>query len=295
MMLKKWSLLGVVVGVAKHVLAIGLIGIVFSWLFSDTATTRMLLLGKTSYASQAQFVHLMYSTLFWAMCMGVYTWFKRPTERTPRVIRLNRGQVMLETLIVITPFLLLTGGLSQLMINNIAGMLTNLSVYQAGRTCWVWEGELSRNADIGAAASVDLNKRATLAAAAVLAPVAGGPVSTTDPDLDNLLGIMAAHFSDQVTISGPISPPSNPYTAPETFADALDTSPFSQRATYKLKAAHANTMATCAVGGGQITARVTYNHFLAFPWFSYIFEDSSKVGYSIYVREYTIPMQVPTQ
>lgn len=239
--------------------------------------------------------HVLMSALLWgALVVGYHLLRAQPRAR--RALKLARGQVMLETLIVITPFLLLTGGLSQLMINNIAGMLSHLSAFQAGRTYWVWYHESQRDPISGGSVAAEEScKRARLAAAASLAPVAGGPLSGANGglSLNNLNGIMVAHFADQpVPATGSsLASSTAVYKEVYSYKDAFDTSGFSKRATLKLRAAYANTTVMCDDSGPQLKVTVTYKHFLAFPWFSYIFEDDP--GYSTFVRSFQLPKQAP--
>lgn len=293
----RWSRRCALLGV--HVAGVVGMSLLVSWLVSDASVIRLLLfdMPEVGQGSQSRGVllHVAYSAAIWVMLVLTVQKIRRGgvAQRAPRVVRLARGQVMIETLLVITPFLLLTGGLSQLIVNNIAGMLSHLSAYQAGRTYWVWAQEHERDGStVGAATAC---QRARLAAAAVLTPVAGGPSSFGgDDQFNKMAGIMSAHFSDQSTAPRGSSQAvmADPAINPESFKDAFDTSPFSKRATQKLRAAYENTNVACSPGN-PLTVNVTYDHFLAFPWFGYIFENPSKPGYTRFTRSYQLPLQVP--
>lgn len=287
-----------------HVTGVLSVSLLVSWFLSDASVVKLLLFEATGSGqldapyTQGILLHVLYSAGIWGALVLTYALIKRrarPTHTKPRVVRLARGQVMVETLLVITPFLLLTGGLSQLIVNNIAGMLSHLSAYQAGRTYWVWAQEHERDgASVGPETAC---MRARLAAAAVLTPVASGPSTFGgDTQFNRLSGIMAAHFSDQsnAPTGSSQSVMADPAINPDTFAKAFDSSPFSKRASQKLRAAYENTDVDCSPGN-PFTVQVTYDHFLAFPWFGYIFETPSKPGYTRFTRSYQLPLQVPPQ
>ncbi len=289
-----------------HLLGVVCTGALITWFASDWETVQVLYgldLTRWGEAMTAELVrHVLYSVLVWGVCALMLSTVTRheTSRRRVRVLRVARGQVMLETLIVLTPFLLLTGGLSQLIVNNIAGMLSHLSAYEAGRTYWVWSQESDRTNAVNAVGPDLACQRARLAAAAALAPVAGGPdgASGSDTQVSAMAGIMSAHFSDLATAPAGSSMTSNTdaITEAKSYVDAFDTTPFGKRASQKLRAAYANTEVTCPPPtGGMLTVEVTYHHFLAFPWFSYIFESGVKPGYTTYTRTYQLPAQAPTQ
>ena len=65
----------------------------------------------------------------------------RRTEGVKRVVRRARGAVMVETLIVIVPFLALTSGIAQLSILNIGAVLADIAAYQGARAAQIWHPE----------------------------------------------------------------------------------------------------------------------------------------------------------
>lgn len=67
--------------------------------------------------------------------------FEARTPKMPKTVRLSRGTVVTETLIIMPVFLLLTFGMAQLTLNNIAGILANVAAYQGARAAWVWQPE----------------------------------------------------------------------------------------------------------------------------------------------------------
>ena len=68
----------------------------------------------------------------------------RMRQNPRRKMKLSRGTVMVETLIIFPVFLLLLFGLLQLSINNIASMLTSYAGFSGTRAVWVWDGTTPR-------------------------------------------------------------------------------------------------------------------------------------------------------
>lgn len=91
-----------------------------------------------------------------------------------RTIKLSKGTVVTETLIVLPVFLLLTFGLAQLAVSGLAGILMNVAGYQAARSAWVWQPEEdASNKRMGIEDGV-AQDRCRIAIAAVMLPVAPG-------------------------------------------------------------------------------------------------------------------------
>jgi hypothetical protein len=266
-----------------------------TWIWSDGhAFWRSLL--------PAAATHALISAMVWAL--AVRGWAKlRAPQRSARVMRAARGVVITETLIVLLPFMLLTSGLAQMTMNSMAGVLTNLAAYQAGRTMWVYN--TSANAGKGPA-------KARLAAAASVAPVASGsmimvPTNNT-PELDSLRAGMFVSFMPILGIGGaammlggsnfktPARMMSVSTETTKTFDRALDNGTFSTRAARKLTFAHECIKVT-PIQGNNVGARVEYKHYQAFPWFGWIFGSFELLAgrpgyYSTITRTYELPQQV---
>ena len=241
--------------------------------------------------------HGLISGLVWYMVYSAWRAVSKP--RAQRVLKAAHGTVITETLIVLLPFMLLTSGLAQMSINNMAGMLTNKAAYEAGRTMWVWEPTDAAKGQ----------KRARLAAAASVAPVAPGShfmMPNGDAELAAMRGVVYATFSPlgwigggsgiSKTVAMGVSVGGKSGTTGRTFGDALDSDSFPNRAARKLNFAYEAT-AIEPIRGGQVGAKVTYKHFQAFPWFAWITGQQEFVGmrqgyYSKIIRTYTLPAQV---
>lgn len=251
-------------------------------------------------------LHVGLAACIWALgFIAIRLWALRDKPTTS--FRAARGSVMVETLIVIVPFLLLTSGIAQLTILNITGVLAHVASYQATRTVWVWQPE----ADKGRMGvnNTEVNRRARLAAAAIMAPSAPADYSITnsnDKEFVALRGTMTGAFSPDITssagshgktiasvavIGGKTAISSN-----LNYAVAFDSSNFMSRAARKLTFAYAASNVT-VTRGETITTRLEYQQNVVFPWFSYIWGTTSVVGgrpgkYVKLTRTFSMPAQV---
>lgn len=265
-------------------------------------------------------VHVAMSALFWGVCVCGYKMLSAPRKTRRLRLATSRGTAIVEMLIILMPFLMMTGGLAQLSINNITGVAAHLAAYQAGRTYWVWEKEFHTDTERPNAfrvTSTDVQRIARLSAASALAPVAPStnvmtPTSTPD-ELKALRGVMFSHFQDggssskgstQITAAGAVTQggqgPSGSGDDGLAFDTALDSDNFASRAARKLTFAYEATTVTPETAGGEVGATVVYLHFQAFPWFGWLFGSQATVAgrqgyYATYTRTYTVAAQVEVQ
>lgn len=111
------------------------------------------------------------SALVWGVLYGGARWMMREgTMRTRqgRVVRVarSRGTVLTETLIIIPVYLTVMLGSMQLAQNAIAGLMTTLAAFQAGRSASVWVPEVRNGVN-----EEVIKDKIRSAAAAVVAPV----------------------------------------------------------------------------------------------------------------------------
>lgn len=224
----------------------------------------------------------------WALVVILFEIVTARRAPLSRVLRLQRGSVLTETLIVLPIFLLLTFGIAQLAINNIAGMLTNAAVFQAGRTAWLWSSEADARR-----MGVSLNmakEKARVQAAAVLTPVAPGEyVQTLGSGTAEfrqmrgiLIGSQVPSFSANTGQIGMTMAPAlmlgdNMMSTTETnssFTRALDTTSWRQRTARKFSFAYQATDVKVTNSGNQINVELTYSHHQGFPLVGKIFGDS---------------------
>ncbi len=211
-------------------------------------------------------------------------------SRTTRMLR-SRGTILTETLIIMPVFLLFTFGLAQLTLNNMAGLLTTLATYEAGRTLAVWvpEADTGRN---GATKAIAIDK-ATAAAAGVLAPVVAPRLASCSPNSPTLTkqlkGLQSAGNLDLGGLGA---------KAPTSFASALDNSTIPLRGIMKTRIAYCSTTVNYKEDGSNtISTSVLYKHKAAMPLVKILFGVSDTVAgssgyYSPIVRSYVTTKQI---
>lgn len=239
-----------------------------------------------------------------ASCLWALIWITgalviqgRRDRKKLHVVR-ARGTIMTEFLIILPTYLLLTSGLAQLAINSTAQVLTSLATFQAGRTAWIWEAETrSSNVRNGTTAN-DVNDRARIAAAAVLAPVVPaefrgtcGYTSTFDEAM-RAMTLMPASTARGLTIGQVDALPKNRF-----YNVAFDDSIMLERGAKKFFMAYCHTTVTYKMGGKGIATEVSYDHANVFPWFAYLFGQQKVSGgrlayYSVMKAEYSLPLQL---
>lgn len=252
-------------------------------------------------------LHLGCVMALWALVWGGIKAMGRPrTRRRVRLVRARAGTALVETLIVLTPFLLLTSGLAQLTINNIAGLLSHVATYQAGRVYWVWQHEIGDNSRYDMMRGetlneMDVRERARVAAALVMTPVAPAfPISPAGSDrLTGASDVMVASFGGTGAAAGSGSLSASPSaTDALSFSSALDADAFEVRAAHKLNFAYQVTRIDQlpTPNANESTVTVVYSHYQMFPWFRWIFggQRSAPVSgyYSEYRRTYTMTSQI---
>ncbi len=236
-------------------------------------------------------LHLALAATGWALLVAGFHFIRqrlRERSQSDRVVRAKRGSVMLETLIVIVPFLLLTSGLAQLALRNVAGVLADLALYQGTRTAWVWEPDFQLNDGRGDE-NVDedmVRRRAQLASAAVFAPSAPSSfqidATNVDQEVQDLRGTMFATFAGTAGTgagSNRVSDAGNAIGNRDaadgenlSFARAFDDSSFRNRAARKLTFAYiAFENYDVNLQGRRVFVSFEYKFNVVFPWFAHIF------------------------
>ncbi len=233
-----------------------------------------------------------------------HLWEQWGSAEPKTVRRAGRGAVMVETLIVLVPFMLLTSGISQLVMNQSAKIMAHYAAYQGARTHWVWHdepesrrgtsGDVSPN---GEQATTDrIEKRSRLAVALVMAPSSPADfnVSAAGDELsEKMRAIMKASFMDGTQSgsamsvggsSGGVSGESENLS----FARALGGRPFPERASRKLAFSYAalgegSNFSLLHEGGvdGDVGVEFAYPLQQTFPWFAWLHSDSSGCGESV--------------
>lgn len=320
--LQTWLAAGAVA--AFHAAAVTIIAVVLALLVFDLHTIDWFAYAwfeqgfEPAWSSLA--LHVGLSVGLWAVAVvGWRLWRHRVRQKKQaRVVRLSqaRGAVFVETLVVLVPLLLLTSGLAQLAMLNVAGLLSDLAAYQGARTAWIWQPE----ADAGRSGVTDddVQFRARTAAAMVLAPTAGSdftvgrnfPRGSGPPFRRIRTGITAAFRPGQMT--GEMLWTASGYNWDYfgmqrkhathdnlTFNHAFDSVSFELRAARKSTQAWMNLREFQIVDrDDEIGVHFTYQYDLLFPWFAYIWGPRSTIAMRSanhvgIEREFMMPKQPP--
>ena len=237
---------------------------------------------------------LLLGAMLWAS--GALVWHQRGQrqQRGPRLVKLSRGTIMTETIIIMPLFLMMTFGMAQLSVNMIGGLLANIAGYQAARTVWVWEGEIGKNRSGTQVSESDVLDRARVAAALVMTPIAPGDYANINAiSLDgsepakNMREAVSYPFGATLSalVGGNIA-------TENTFYEALDASGFHSRGAMKFSVAYMATSIERLSGG----AKLTYKHYQAFPMVGRLFGELEFQGlrtgyYNTYERNVTFLTQ----
>lgn len=258
------------------------------------------------------------SGLVWGTLYGGARWMMREGEvvtRKGRVVRVarERGTVITETLIIIPVYLSVMLGSMQLAQNAIAGLMTTLAAFQAGRSAAVWVPE-TRN---GVNDEV-IKDKVRSAAAAVVAPVVPVNFNTrctpanNSPTMQKMLAGMAT--------AGHVNTPDASLAFARlsgadkylNVAEGFDNLQMSLRGSAKLRFAYCAVDLEGDVPGGSATngyevvtqggvamvrTTITYYHQATMPVVARIFGDPKTIGerpgyYKPITRTYTTPLHL---
>lgn len=263
------------------------------------------------------FLQLGLSACVWAMgyigfCLIRTAWQQR---RGTRVYKVARGTAVVETLIVLPVFLIISLGTMQLAINNIAAVLTNLATFQAARTVFVWAGEMQ--GDRRGASYGTLMSKARLQAAQALAPVAPGdyfrnPIILSPDFYKARAGMLGQQLplaaSDQGAIAMPLTfladleDPDAILMSGEkrnlSLTRSLDKTSFRVRSVRKLTWAYNATTVIPFAVVGRSGVIVRYSHNIAMPMMTQVFGTQATVAgrtgyYMSITRQFNYGSQVP--
>lgn len=239
-------------------------------------------------------------------------WRQRSAER---VLKVTRGTAMIETIIVLPAFLIISLGTMQLAINNIAAVLTNLATFQAARTVFVWAGEMQ--GDRRGASYATLMSKARLQAAQALAPVAPGdyfrnPLILSPTFYQARAGMLGQQLPLAAADQGAIAMPLTFLADLEDLDGALmsaekknlsltrslDRTSFRVRSVRKLTWAYNATQVIPFAAIGRSGVVVIYAHNIAMPMMTQVFGSQATVagrtGYYMHItRQFNYGSQVP--
>ncbi len=236
-------------------------------------------------------------------------------RKSGRVFKVAKGTAMVETLIVMPAFLLLSLAIMQLAINNIAVVLTNLATFQAARTVFVWAGEMQgQRKGVG---YFTLMNKARIQAAQALTPVAPGdyfrnPLILNADFYKARAGMLGQQLplaaSDQGAIAMPLTfavelEDLEGLTASAekenlSLTRSLDATSFRTRSVRKFTWAYNATTVVPFAAIGRSGAVVIYSHNIAMPMMTHILGEKATVagrqGYYMTIsRQFNYGSQVP--
>lgn len=290
---------------------------------TDRVTRLIEVFGVPGFASQALpsvAIHLGVAAVIWAVLYGIGRRLLARDDQNRRLVRLGRGTVMVETLIVFPILMMLILGLAQLAINSAASVLSQLATYESARTVWLWHPERDRF-DIE---EEDIAHKGRIQAAAVLTPVAlsygtdkyNTPnQGTPEERFSQLRGAFVAGQFGWTGETGRDRAADVSLQAEEAYGEAmevhsltgaLDGTDYAARSALKFNGAYATTEVEVIEDDDndedehRIGARLQYHHYQNIPWVGRFFGDHSEDGqadsdrpgnYSTYTNAFTLPSQ----
>ncbi len=268
-------------------------------------------------------LHVGLAACLWAsICIIVQLGRIRVAEmKKPAAIRLSKGTVITETLVVMPIYLLLTFGLGQLSINNVGGILANVASYEAARAAWVWQPEVdlgSGDRRMGITNGTAVEK-CRIAVALVMMPVAPGDYAKL-PMLNSanadkarmmvlganvpLMGVISTQVPAQamgVAQAGVAALGAGDLGMNKlSYSATLGGSAFWLRSIRKFTTAF--LAAKCEINAGDHSVRMTYRHHNAMPLVGRVFGSLQVLDapgqrpgyYSDYVRNFGFRKQFNT-
>jgi hypothetical protein len=257
----------------------------------------------------AVFLHIGLASCLWALTYILFQLSRvRASERkTKGAIRLQRGSVMTETLVIMPIYLLLTFGMGQLAINNVGGILANVAAYEAARAAWVWKpeaeaGRMAVNDDVAI-------EKCRIAIAFVMMPVAPGDflklgaISSLGPYANKArmvafganipgAGIISTNlpdFAGELSEAGVAALALGTRTTNQnSYASTIDGSSFVTRTVRKFTQAYLGTECTIAA---DHSVTMKYKHLCSMPYVGRVFGSVDTVGgvlghYTTYTRTF---------
>jgi hypothetical protein len=270
-------------------------------------------------------LHFALAGCLWTMIVLFWGVVRSRRQPVKTLLNLNRGNVMTETLVILPVFFLLTFGIAQLAINNMAAIVANTAVFQAGRTVWLWSSEAEANRR--GVTFTKAREMARVQAAAVMTPVAPGdfvqdpgigsgefesmraillgsqipfPSSDLGQVADSAVPLFFAFDSIDPASLSSLGGGSGMTSIPgknSSYYRAFDSSGFRSRTVRKFTFAYACTHIQLIDHGDQVGARLVYLQQQAMPMVGRIFGDFSIVSlrpdyYARIEREFTMNKQI---
>lgn len=307
---------------AFHILMVLAMSALSALLITDAATIGSFAQAQATGQFELRllpiFIHVGLVACAWAFGVIGFSYMKQARQaRGLRVVKLSRGTALTETLIVLFPFLLLTSGLAQMGMMNIAAMLCDLGAYQGARAAWIWMPEtqmrrVSVNTSCDLTTQNSVCNRARTAVAFAVAPSApsnyylGSNPNPSNEDFKRARGVMTASFGmtsrDGASGYNTANRNTGAFGGGErgtlknvTFSGAFDTHGFSKRASRKVTNAFVSLEQFSLINSSsEVGVRFTYKYQLVFPWFGWIWGQKDGFSDMYYLpinREFTLSAQ----
>lgn len=286
-----------------HGAAALLISVILGWALLDQATLGVIVESVESGVFAANtLLHasgvLGFSALLWGLIYFSFSRARRPRRaglRGPRALLNQRASVMVETLLVMPVLLLLSFGIAQMALLNVATILSNAATFQASRTAWLWhpETEADRLETRGGLSRPMewVAESAHIQAAALLAPVAPGDYledGYLPPRASKMRGVMLGaqqlvprHDAGRYTTSlADQLARTHGHAESTNFLASLDTRSFQERSARKFTWAYWFSEVDVSLNNAteEITVHLTYDHMATMPMVAGIFGDWKVAG-----------------
>ena len=264
-----------------------------------------------SFTAAEVAIHIGLSVCTWMLVVITYKLVMLKRRRR-KVFKVARGTAITETLIILPVWIMLSMGLLQLSIMNIAGILSNLAVFQAARTVWVWEGDRGQGVSY-----MTVMSKARVQAAYALAPVAPGdyihnPIFVGNSFKAARAGMLAQQLPLLATDQGNLGYPlayvvelEDPGglirtggTGDLALWRSLDGTTFRTRSVRKFTFAYNATTIIPFMAATRTGCLLIYNQQIAMPLAPWVFGERSIVSgrpgyYRRFVRQFNFQGQVP--
>ncbi|GEM_PF-2816674 len=286
--------------ILTHLTGVTVVFVGFSSVFLSKELSILIykLMGDVQIRSQILepfFILLALSATLWIGIMFIVYALKhnsRPLART-------KGAIMTETLIVLPIFLLFTGGLAQMGMNSMAGLLTTVGAFEAGRTLAVWGPEVGKSRIDGVITEDIARDQARIAVAAIVTPVARDAIvdvlCQSSDAFNKYADGMGAALSPVLLTAAAAPAALGAQTKIWSFSSAFGNKTFLMRGNAKLKSAYCSvsidvdfsTIPTSGKQGAVFTVEVAYKHRPVFAYVQRIFNTSE------IKRQYTMRSHLP--
>ena len=247
------------------------------------------------------------SGLLWSSVALGWHVLARRRHTSLRVVRAARGQVMLETLIILPVYLLVMMGSMQLALTSMAGLLTTLGSYQAGRAAAIWLPEQRISNPRRTVSEAVVKDKVRVAVVSAVAPVVASGfasgLSTCDAadnstTLTHKIEAMEGALNLGILPSLPGGRTSGDRSQ-LTVGGAFDEGGMKNRIGPKMRFAYCLVDEPAfSFSGDKVTTSIVFNYQMVMPFVELAFGEFRNLHgrsgyYSAIKRSYQVRMQIP--